>query len=99
MTLKVKPGTQSGQEIRIKGKGMPSLRGYGRGDLVAEVAVVIPTSLSRRERELLEELAALQGDSGAGIGKGKAGKRGKKSKRSPFDVFKWNSDARSDGMA
>ena len=99
VTLKVKPGTQSGQEIRIKGKGMPSLRGYGRGDLVAEVAVVIPTSLSRRERELLEELAALQGDSGAGIGKGKAGKRGKKSKRSPFDVFKWNSDARSDGMA
>ena len=50
VTLKVKPGTQSGQEIRIKGKGMPSLRGYGRGDLVAEVAVVIPTSLSRRER-------------------------------------------------
>lgn len=99
VTLKVKPGTQSGQEIRIKGKGMPSLRGYGRGDLVAEVAVVIPTSLSRRERELLEELAELQGDDGAGIGKGKAGKRGKKSKRSPFDVFKRNSDARSDGMA
>jgi molecular chaperone DnaJ len=49
-------GTQSGQEIRLRGQGMPRLRGSGRGDLHVLVTVVVPTRLSKRERELLTEL-------------------------------------------
>jgi molecular chaperone DnaJ len=49
-------GTQSGHEIRIRGKGVPRLRGAGRGDLHVIVNVVVPTKLSKRERELLRQL-------------------------------------------
>jgi molecular chaperone DnaJ len=52
----VPAGTQSGQEIRIRGRGMPRLRGSGRGDLHVLVTVVVPARLSKRERELLREL-------------------------------------------
>jgi DnaJ-class molecular chaperone len=44
--LKVPPGTQNGRTIRLKGKGLPHLRGEGRGDLLAKVKVVLPTHLS-----------------------------------------------------
>ena len=54
--VEVPPGAQSGQEIRLRGKGVPRLRGAGRGDLHVIVNVVVPTRLSRRERELLREL-------------------------------------------
>ena len=54
-------GTQSGHEIRLRGKGVPRLRGAGRGDLHAIVTVVVPTKLSRRERELLRELGEVGG--------------------------------------
>jgi molecular chaperone DnaJ len=54
--LAVPAGTQSGQEFRIRGKGVPRLRGNGRGDLHVVANVVVPTRLSRRERELLSEL-------------------------------------------
>jgi molecular chaperone DnaJ len=57
--LKVPAGTQSGQELRIKGRGVPTLRGRGRGDLVVHVEVQIPKKLSPRQRELLEELASI----------------------------------------
>jgi molecular chaperone DnaJ len=49
-------GSQSGHEIRLKGKGVPRLRGAGRGDLHVVVTVVVPQKLSKRERELLAEL-------------------------------------------
>jgi molecular chaperone DnaJ len=49
-------GTQSGQEIRLRGQGMPRLRGAGRGDLHVLVTVIVPSRLSKRERELLTEL-------------------------------------------
>ena len=52
----VPAGTQSGHEIRLKGKGVPRLRGAGRGDLHVVVNVVVPAKLSKRERELLREL-------------------------------------------
>lgn len=55
--LKIPAGTQSGQIFRLKGKGVPYLHGYGRGDHLVEVAVITPTRLSKRQRELLEELA------------------------------------------
>jgi molecular chaperone DnaJ len=55
--LPVPPGTQSGTELKLRGKGVPRLRGGGAGDLHVIVTVVVPGKVSRRERELLEELA------------------------------------------
>jgi molecular chaperone DnaJ len=54
--VEVPSGVQSGHEIRLRGKGVPRLRGAGRGDLHVVVNVVVPTKLSKRERELLREL-------------------------------------------
>jgi molecular chaperone DnaJ len=54
-------GTQSGHEIRLRGRGMPRLRGSGRGDLHVIATVVVPSKLSRRERELLRELGEVSG--------------------------------------
>jgi molecular chaperone DnaJ len=57
----VPAGTQSGQEIRLRGRGMPRLRGTGRGDLHVLVTVVVPARLSKRERELLQQLGEASG--------------------------------------
>jgi curved DNA-binding protein len=55
--LKIKPGTQNGQTIRLRGKGMPFLRRKGEyGDLYAQVDVQLPTKLTARQRALLEEM-------------------------------------------
>jgi len=54
--LDVPAGTQSGTEIRLRGRGVPRLRGSGRGDLHVIVTVVVPPKPSKRERELLHEL-------------------------------------------
>lgn len=54
-------GTQSGHEIRLRARGVPRLRGAGRGDLHAIVTVVVPSKLSKRERELLRELDSVSG--------------------------------------
>jgi molecular chaperone DnaJ len=54
--VEVPAGVQSGHEIRLRGKGVPRLRGAGRGDLHVVVNVVVPAKLSKRERELLEQL-------------------------------------------
>jgi molecular chaperone DnaJ len=58
--LDVKPGTQSGTEVVLGGRGIPSLRGSGRGDLVVRIVVETPTRLDERQEELLRELAALR---------------------------------------
>ncbi len=60
--LRVPAGTQPGTTLRIKGKGMPKRTGLGRGDQRVEVTIEIPTSLTQRQRELLEELAKELGD-------------------------------------
>jgi molecular chaperone DnaJ len=60
--LTVPPGTQPGQRLSIKGKGMPHLRGRGRGDVFYEVVVEVPTHLSARQRELLEEFRNASAD-------------------------------------
>jgi molecular chaperone DnaJ len=58
--LEIRPGTQSGTEIVLNGRGVPALRGVGRGDLVVRVVVETPTRLDDRQQELLRELAALR---------------------------------------
>jgi molecular chaperone DnaJ len=59
--VKVPAGTASGTVIRLKDHGVPNLGRRGRGDLFLTVHVETPRDLSRRERQLLEELAALRG--------------------------------------
>ncbi len=60
--LEVDPGTQSGEVFVIEGKGVPELRGPGRGDLHVRVQVVTPTELSAEERDLLDEWADIRGE-------------------------------------
>jgi molecular chaperone DnaJ len=61
--LEIKPGTQPGTEIRRRGKGVPNLRRPGtRGDLHVLIDIEVPTRLTDRQRELLEELAAESGE-------------------------------------
>jgi molecular chaperone DnaJ len=64
LRLDVPEGTQTGTVLRIAGEGVPSLNGHGRGDQYVIVKVVVPTRLSRREKELLRELEALRQRSG-----------------------------------
>ncbi|MDP4290554.1 MAG: molecular chaperone DnaJ [Bacteroidota bacterium] len=54
--VKIEPGTQSGKILRLKNKGIPSLNGYGRGDLLVSIIVWIPRDLSKGEKEILESL-------------------------------------------
>lgn len=60
--LEVPAGIQSGQIVRLRGKGMPRLRAEGRGDLLVRVLVWTPTELDRAQREALEALARLEDD-------------------------------------
>jgi molecular chaperone DnaJ len=56
-SLKIRPGTQANEIYRIKNKGMPRLRGYGKGDLLVRIGVAIPEKLNNRQKTLIEELA------------------------------------------
>ncbi len=53
--LKIRPGTQPGTLIRLRGKGVPYLRGGGRGDQYVRVVVKIPEKLNKKQKELLKE--------------------------------------------
>ena len=70
--LSVPAGSETGRVLRLRGQGMPFLRGTGRGDLHVRLRVVTPTKLSAKARELMEELAKeLDGDLPKGPKKGK----------------------------
>jgi molecular chaperone DnaJ len=58
--LKIPMGTQTGTVFRLRGKGMPALGGRGRGDLFVSVTVITPTTLTREQRRLLEQLAEVE---------------------------------------
>ena len=58
--VKVPMGTQTGTVFRLRGKGMPVLGGRGRGDLFVSVTVITPTTLTREQRKLLEQLAEVE---------------------------------------
>ncbi len=57
VTLKVPPGTRSGQSLRLKGKGVPHLGNQGSGDLYVKVNITAPKKLTREQRALIEKLA------------------------------------------
>jgi molecular chaperone DnaJ len=60
--LEIKSGTQPGDIITLKGKGVTHLRGTGRGDLLAHVAVQTPTKLTTDQEEMLRKFATLRGE-------------------------------------
>ncbi|UCH02100.1 MAG: molecular chaperone DnaJ, partial [Candidatus Bathyarchaeota archaeon] len=60
--VKIPPGTQTHTVFRLKGKGMPRLNFYGKGDELVRVIVQIPTKLSKQQKKLLRELAKEMGE-------------------------------------
>ena len=54
--MKIEPGTQPGKTLRLRGKGLPAVQGYGRGngDLIVNISVYVPKTLSRDEKKALE---------------------------------------------
>jgi molecular chaperone DnaJ len=62
LELHLPPGTQPGTVLRLRGRGMPSVRGNQRGDHRVRIHVVVPTKMNKRQRELLEEYADAGGD-------------------------------------
>lgn len=61
--LKIPAGTQTGTYFRLKGKGVPKLRGYGTGDQHVKVTIVTPTSLTDEQKELLRQFGDVSGQS------------------------------------
>jgi molecular chaperone DnaJ len=57
VNLKIPEGTQSGKELRVRGRGIPHLNEKGNGDLVVRVVVQIPRKLTRAQREMVGKLA------------------------------------------
>ena len=55
--IKIAPGTHAGKVLRLRGKGLPDVNGYGRGDIMVVVDITIPTSLTSKEKELVSKLA------------------------------------------
>ena len=54
--VKVDAGTQSGKVLRLKGKGLPDLNSYGRGDILVNINVWTPQHLSKEEKKMLEDI-------------------------------------------
>lgn len=55
--IKIEPGTQPGKILRLRGKGLPEVNGYGKGDLLVNINVWIPKKLSKEEQKQIEQLA------------------------------------------
>ncbi|MDQ4144202.1 MAG: molecular chaperone DnaJ [Actinomycetota bacterium] len=60
--VEVKPGTQTGEVVRLRNKGMPSVQGWGNGQIVALLRVETPTDLNQEQARLLAQLAELRGE-------------------------------------
>jgi molecular chaperone DnaJ len=60
--MRIPAGTQSGKIFRLRGKGIPVLGGYGKGDQLVKVMVEVPEKISKRQRQLIAELAAEMGE-------------------------------------
>ena len=55
--IKIEPGTQPGKILRLRGKGLPEVNGYGKGDLLVNINVWVPKTLSKEEQKLVGQLA------------------------------------------
>lgn len=55
--IKITPGTQPGTALRLRGKGLPDINGYGKGDIVVNISVYIPETLGSHDRKAMEQLA------------------------------------------
>ena len=62
VTMKIPEGTQPGKVLRLKGKGIPSLRGGSRGDQLVRIKVVVPTKLSDKQKDALRKFADISKD-------------------------------------
>ena len=60
--IKIPAGTQSGRQFRLKGKGMPYMRGNGNGDLYVKVDTEVPVTLNREQKELLEKFREIENE-------------------------------------
>ena len=60
--IKIPSGTQSGKQFRLKGKGMPYMRGSGTGDLYVQVNTEVPVSLNKEQKELLEKFREIENE-------------------------------------
>lgn len=60
--IRIPPGTHSGQTLRLKGKGFPKAGGFGNGDMLIRVLVDTPEALSARQKELVEQLSEIGGE-------------------------------------
>ena len=54
--VKIESGTQPGKVLRLRGKGLPNVNGYGTGDLLVNVSVYVPETLNKEEKKALEEM-------------------------------------------
>lgn len=61
--MKIGEGTQGGRVMRLRGKGIEDVRGYGRGDQLVKIKVITPTKLTSKQKDILREFAELSGDS------------------------------------
>ena len=60
--IKIPEGTQNGKQLRLKGKGMPYMRGSGNGDLYVQVNTEVPISLNKAQKELLEKFREIENE-------------------------------------
>ena len=60
--IKIPSGTQHGKQLRLRGKGMPLLRGGNYGDLYIKIVTEVPSSLSSKQKELLEEFRKIEAE-------------------------------------
>lgn len=70
ISLKIPEGTQSGKVFRLRGKGIPNIQGYGRGDQLVLIRVETPVNLNRQQKDLLEEFARISGETTQPLSKG-----------------------------
>jgi molecular chaperone DnaJ len=60
--IDIPPGTQSGAQFKVRGKGMPLVNSSRKGDLIVEIVAETPVALSKRQREILEQFASERDD-------------------------------------
>ena len=60
--IKIPEGTQSGKQFRLRGKGMPYMRGNGNGDLYVQIETEVPISLNKKQKELLEQFREIENE-------------------------------------